>query len=124
MKEKKVTWNKSNRETSKRETDFDQIIEGAATEERKEERDRDKLGDRLEALLERKKEEDAATCLMEEKRKNWKVAQNESFEEEQNLCNALREYADTFDKDHGRPKTAMTKLWQRMQSRDTKNLNF
>ena len=31
---------------------------------------------------------------------------------------------DTFDKDRGRPKTIMTKLWQLMQSRDTNNLNL
>ena len=30
VSEKKITWNKSKRETSKRETDFYQIIEGAA----------------------------------------------------------------------------------------------
>ena len=91
---------------------------------KKEERDRDKLGDRLEALLERKKEEDEATCLMEEMRRNVEVAEHESSEAEQNLCSALREYADTFDKDHGRPKTAVTKLRQLMQSRDTTNLNL
>ena len=52
------------------------------------------------------------------------AAQHRSFEAEQRLCSALREYVDTFDKDRGRSKTIMTKLWQLMQSRDTKNLNL
>ena len=52
------------------------------------------------------------------------AAQHNSFEAEQSLCSALREYVDTFDRDRGRPKTMMTKLWQLMQSRDTKNLNL
>ena len=56
--------------------------------------------------------------------KNLEAAQHKSFEAEQRLCSALREYVDTFDKDRGRPKTIMTKLWQLMQSGDTKNLNL
>ena len=70
VKEKKITWNKSGRESAKREADFFTMLEGTATDEKKEERDRDKLGDMLEAFLIRKGEEDEATCLMEEMRKN------------------------------------------------------
>ena len=38
--------------------------------------------------------------------------------------NALREYVDSYDKDWGRLKTIMAKLWQSMQSQDTKNMNL
>ena len=50
-----------------------------------------KLGDKLEAILKRKEEEDEATRLMEEVRNNVEAAQHKSFEAEQSLCSALRE---------------------------------
>ena len=110
----KITWNK--RRVRKEKLTFIQRP--------KEERDRDKLSDLLEEFLGRKEDEDEATCLIEEMRKNLVVAQQESFEAEQSLCSALREYVDTFAKDRGRPKTIITELWQLMQSWDTKNLNL
>ena len=100
------------------------MLQSAAADEKKEERDRDKLGDKLEAFLKRKEEEDEATCLMEEMRKNVEAAQNKSFEVEQSLGSTLREYVDTFGRERGRPKTMMMKLWQLMQSWDTENLNL
>ena len=102
-----------------------QCSKSAATDDKKEEeRDRDKLCGQLEAFLKRKEEEDEATCLMEEIGKNVVAAQHKSFEAEQSLCSAHREYIDTFDRDRGRPKTMTTQLWQSMQSRETKNLNL
>ena len=123
VKEKKITWNKSGRESAKREADLYTMLEKAATDEKKEERHTEKLGDWLEAFLKRKEEEDEATCFMEEMRKNVEAAQ-QSFEAEQSLCSALREYVGSYDKDQGRARTQMTKCWQSMQSRDTKNLNL
>ena len=79
------------------------------------------FGDKLEALLKRKEEEDEATCLM----KNVVAAQHKkSFEAEQCLCNALREYVDNYGRDHFRAKTLMTKCWQSVQGRSTKNMNL
>ena len=124
MNEKKITWTKSGRESAKRETDLDDIFEKAVTDEKREEMDRDKLGDKLEAFLKRKEEEDVATGLMEEMRKNVVAAQQKSFESEQSLCNALREYVDGYDRDQGRARTLITKCCQSMQSRDTKNMNL
>ena len=49
-KEKKITWRKSGRENAKREADLHDMLEKAAADEKKEERDRDKLGDKLEAF--------------------------------------------------------------------------
>ena len=45
------------------------MLQKAVTDEKKEERDRDKLGDKQETFLKRKEEEDEATGLMEEMRK-------------------------------------------------------
>ena len=100
------------------------MLEKAATDEKREERDKDKLGEKLEAFLKRKEEEDEATCLMEAVRKNVVTAQQKSFEAEQSLCDARREYVDSYDRDQGRARTLMPKCWQSLQSRDTKNLNF
>ena len=110
VKEKKITWNKSGRESAKREAGLNTLFERAATDEKKEERERDKLGEKLEIFLKRKEEEDEATCLMEEMRKNVEAAQHKSSEAELSQCSALREYVDAFDRDRGRPKTIMKKI--------------
>ena len=72
VKEKKITWSKSGRESAKEEVDLWKTLEKAATDEKKEEKDREKLGDKLEAFLKRKEEEEA-TCLMGEMSKKKKV---------------------------------------------------
>ena len=90
VKEKKITWSKSGRESAKREADLYKTLEKAAADEKKEERDREKLGDKLEVFFKRKEEEDEATCVMEEMRKNVEAARHKSFEAEQSLCSALR----------------------------------
>ena len=41
VKEKKITWNKSGRESAKREADLYTMLEKAATDEKKEERHRE-----------------------------------------------------------------------------------
>ena len=124
MKEKNSTWTKSGRESARREADLCGMLEKAATDEKSEERDRDKLGDTLEAFLKRKEEEDEATGLMKEMTKNVVAAQRTCFEAKQSLCNALREYVEGYDRDQGRARTPMTQCWQSIQSRDTKNMNL
>ena len=59
----------SGKESAKREADLFDMLEKAATNEKREERDRDKLGDKLEAFFTRKEGEDEATGIMEEMRK-------------------------------------------------------
>ena len=76
VKEKTITWTKSRRESAKRGADLYDMFTKAATDEQKEARDRDKLGDKLEAFLKRKEEEDEETCLREEMRKNVEAAQH------------------------------------------------
>ena len=95
VKEKKITWHKSGKESSKREADHT-MVESAATDEKYEERSRDKLSDWLEEFRERNNEEDEVRCLIEEMQRNLEAAQNKSYEAEQRLCSALREYVDTF----------------------------
>ena len=61
MKEKKITWTKSGRESAKREADLYDMPEKAATDEQREEG------------------EDEATCLLEEMRENVVAAQRKMF---------------------------------------------
>ena len=68
---------------------------------KREGRDRDKLGDKLEACLTRKEQEDEATGLMEKLKKNVVTAQQKSFEAEQSLCNAVRKYVDNDGTNQG-----------------------
>ena len=61
---------------------------------------------------------------MEEMRKNVVAAQQTSFEAEQSICNALREYVDNYGRDQDQARTLMTKCRQSVQSRGTKNMNL
>ena len=45
VKEKKITWTKSGKENEKREADLYDMLEKAATNEKREERDRDQHGE-------------------------------------------------------------------------------
>ena len=98
VKEKKASWAKGGRDSAKREAELFDMLEKAATNEKREGRDRDKLGDKLQAFLKRKEAEDQSTGLMEEMRENVVAAQQKSFEAEQSLCNALREYVEGYDR--------------------------
>ena len=113
-----ITWTESGRESAKREADL------YTTLEKNSYRRKGRRKGQGKAFLPRKEEEDEATCLMEEMRKNVVAAQQQSFEAEQSLCNALREYVDSYDRDMGRFRTLMTKCWQSMQSRDSEHLNL
>ena len=95
------------------------MLEKTATNEKSEERDRDKLGDKLETFLKRGNGSHGRN-----EKKNVVAAQQKSFEAEQSLCNALREYVEGCDTDQGRARTLMTKCWQSIQSRCTKNMNL
>ena len=61
---------------------------------------------------------------MEERRRNVETAQHKSFQAEQSLCNALREYVDNYGRDQDQARTLMTQCWQSIQSRDTEHLNL
>ena len=78
----------------------------------------------LGQLQKRREEEDEARGLIEEMQRNLDEAQHDSFEVERKLDCVLWEYIEAFDKERGRPQLILTKLWQMMQSRDTKNVNL
>ena len=71
------------------------MFEKSATNEKREGRERDKLGDKLEAFLTRKEEEDKATGLMEEMRKNVVAAQQKKLRQNK-VCATLCENMSTI----------------------------
>ena len=100
------------------------MVEVAATDEKQEERERCMIRDQLVEVRKRKEEDDEARNLVEEMQRNLDDAQNKSYEAERKLNRILWEYIEAFDKERGRPRIIMTKLWQLMQRRETKKLNL
>ena len=64
-KKRKSRGTKSGRESAKRKAVLYTMLGSAAADEKNKEKDRDKLGDKHEAFLEKKEEENEATCLTE-----------------------------------------------------------
>ena len=117
------TWNRSCKESVKRDTELFKIVEFAVMDQQREQKERGMIRELLEQLQKRREEEDEARGLIEMQR-NLDEAQNKSCEVERKLDRVLWEYIEAFDKQQGRPQLKMTKLWQMMQSRDAKNLNL
>ena len=65
-----------------------------------------------------------ARGLIEEMQRNLDEAQVRASETERKLGRVLREYIYSFEKEMGRPHHIMNKMWQMMQSRDTKTLTW
>ena len=82
------------------------------------------IRDLLGELRKRREEEDETRNLIEEMQRNVDEAQNKSYEFEQNPNRILWEYIEAFDKERERSRLMMTKLWQMMQSRETKILSL
>ena len=79
VKEKKSTWHKSGKESSKRETELYTMVESVATDEKQEERNRCGIRDQLVEVRQRKDEENEARCLIEEMQRNLDAAQDKKL---------------------------------------------
>ena len=108
----------------KGETELYKMVEAAVMDEKQKEGERGLIRDVLEELRKKREEEDEERTLIEEIKSNLGDAQNKSFEVERKLNQVLWEYIEALDKERGRPQHIMTKLWQMVPNRDTKNLNF
>ena len=82
------------------------------------------IKDLLHQLQKRREEEDEARGLIEEMQRNLDEAQTRSYEVERKLDRVLWECIESSEKQMGRPQLIMNQMWQMMQSRDTKNLNW
>ena len=107
----------------KRELELYKMVEAAVMDGEQELKERGMIRDLLE-LQKRMEEEDEARGLIEEMQRNLDEAQNRSYEVERKLDQVLWEYIEASDNGQGRPQFIVTKLWQMMQSRDTKYLNL
>ena len=93
-------------------------------EQYQEQKEKGMIRDLLEQLQKRREEEDEARGQIEEMRRNLDEAQSRSYEVERKLDRVLWEYIEASEKEFGRPQLIMTKMWQMMQSTDTKNLDL
>ena len=88
-KEKTNTWNKSCKESAKRETELCKMVEVAVMDEKQEERERGMIRDLLGEFRKRREEEDEARNLIEEMQHNLDEAQNKNYELERKLNRIL-----------------------------------
>ena len=115
VKEKTSTWHKSCKESTKRKTELFTIVEVAVTDEKHNEKERCMIRDLLVELRKRMEEEDEARNLIEEMQRNLDDARNKSYDAEQKLNHIQKKTHRSFDKEQGRPRLKLTKLWQLMQ---------
>ena len=70
VKEKTNTWNKSCKDSAKRESELYKMVELAAIDERQEDKERSMLKDVLKQLQKEREEDDEARALIEEMQQN------------------------------------------------------
>ena len=99
------------------------MVEQAAVDERQEHKERSMLKDLLQQL-QKEREEEEARGLIEEMQRNLDEGQARSYETERKLGRVLGEYLYSYEKEMVRPQHIMNKMWQMMQSRDTKTLHL
>ena len=124
LREKSHTWNKNCKDSDKREGDLLKLAELAAQDEKHEDEERHNINKLLRQLREERKEEDEARALQEEMQKNLEEAQARASATEQKVFGRFDEYMRTWTEDRGRPHFIMDKIWQMLQSSDTKTLNL
>ena len=124
VEEKTNTWNKSCRESAKRESKLFKMVEQAALDERQEHKERSMLQDMLKQLHREREEEEEARGLIEELQRNLDEAQARACETERKLGRVLGEYIYSYEKERVRAHYIMDKMRQMMQSKDTETLNL
>ena len=123
LKEETNTWNKSCKESAKKESELYKMVEQAVIDERQEHKERSMIKDLVYKLQTRKEEEDEARGLIEDMQRNLDEAQTRCYVVERKLDRVLGEYIESFEKEIGRPQHIMNKMWQMIQSGDTEHLN-
>ena len=124
LKEKTHTWNKSCRESAKRETELYKMIEITAKDEKQEDNERTIIKKTLKQLCEEEDEADEARALLEEMQQNVDEAEAKVAETRRRLFREINECMHSWDQELGRPHNIMDKVWQMMQSNDTKTMNL
>ena len=124
LKEKKTHGSKVARKVRNCETEIFAISEGMAEDAKVDDGDRSRLMRALKELRKDREEERAARELLEEMQQNLDEAQERASVSERSLCRELEEYMYSWDPELGRPHNLSTKIWQMMQSNNTKSDNL
>ena len=85
---------------------------------------RTRLKNAVKQLRKAREKERAAKELQEEMQRNVEEARERVLESEENLCRELVGYLYSWENQIGRPHNLSTKIWQMMQSNDTKSDNL
>ena len=118
------TWNRSCRESEKRESELYKMVQQADIDERQEHKERSMLKDLLQQLQKEREEQEEARGLIEEMQRSLHEAQARASETEPKLGRVLGKYIYSFEKEMERPHYIMDKMWQMMQSKDTETSNL
>ena len=121
LKEKKHTWNKSCKECAKRETELYKMIETSAKDEKQEDKERSIIKKTLQQLRKAEDEADEAHALLNDMQQNVDEAEATV---RRRRHREIDEYMYSWDQEWGRPHFVMDKVWQMMQTNDTKTMNL
>ena len=117
VKELTKTWNKSCKKSLKREEELYTMVEAAVVDGKK----RNNQGT---ASAAEKKKRGRGRSLIEEIQQTFDEAQKKRYEVERRDDIEIRDFLEASEKEEACPQLILAKLWQMMQSRDTKNLNL
>ena len=122
--EKKNTWAKSCKESAKRETEIFKLMVSLADDATVEDGDRGRIKKTLKQLRKEENEEYEARALLEAVQQTVNEAYARDSENNLELYRELKKYMYSWDRECGRPQNISDKLWQMMQSNDTKVEDF
>ena len=116
------TWNKSCKESVKRETELHKMIEIAAKDEKQEDNERNIIQKTLKQLRKEEDEADEARTLLDYMQQNVDDTEAKVTETRRPLYREINEYMHSWDQELGRPHYIMSKERQMMQCSDTKTM--
>ena len=106
------TWNKSCKDSAKREGAMLKLDDGQRNDEKQEDEERHNIDKLLKQLREERKEKDEFRGFLEEMKK-LEEAQARASATEQKVFDRFDEYMRTWTEDRGRPTTQRPSIWQR-----------
>ena len=123
IEDKSHTWNeKLYRQCQTR--DILKLAEMAANDEKEADEERHNINELYKQLRKEIKEEDEARALLEEMQNHLEEAQARASATELQVSGRYDKHMRTWDEDRGRPHFIMDKIWQMLQSNDTKTLHL
>ena len=120
LKEKSSTWTKSCKQSAKRESEFSKMVELAAIDERQEDKERNTIKKTLAQLCKEEAEAEEARTLLYDMQQILDEADAKITETRSRLYPEIKKYMHSWDQELGRSHHIMDKMWQMMQSKNTK----